>query len=122
MENNKRRKGKIPGGANQPRLAAQGPTPAGMQALAARALHASQAGPTCSMQPRLAAHACMQGQAGPTCRTRPQGGADARVKAVVSDHAPLRGGRGLLAPRGPRATGLQASGPSFVSRSTKFNS
>jgi hypothetical protein len=53
-----------------------------------------QAGPTCPMQPRLAAHACMQGQAGPTCRTRPQDGADTHVKAVVSDHAPLRGGRG----------------------------
>jgi hypothetical protein len=38
------------------------------------------------------------------------------------DHAPLCEGRGLLAPRGPPSAGLQTSGPSFVSSSTKFNS
>jgi hypothetical protein len=71
------------------------------------------------METRLAGHACMQGQAGPhTSHAATGDGAGARVKAVVSDHAPLRGGRGLLAPRGPRATGLQASGPSFFNNST----
>jgi hypothetical protein len=44
------------------------------------------------------------------------------VKAMVSDHAPLSEGRGLLAPRGPPSAGLQASGPSFVGNNTKFNS
>jgi hypothetical protein len=67
--------------------------------------------------------ACMQSQAcSHTSHAATGDGAGTRVKAVVSDHAPLRGGRGFLAPRGPRATGLQASGPSFVSSSTKFNS
>jgi hypothetical protein len=121
----KQKKGKenFPGGASQPSLAVQDPTPTGMHALAARALHARPGRPHMSHAAtswRLTP--CMQGQAGPTCPTRPQDGAGTCVKAMVSDHAPLHGGRGLLAPRGPPSAGLQASGPSFVSSSTKFNS